>query len=255
LHLVRVSRWKACYLKLFELMSKFKQRSFELELMDELSAGGEEIKQTLRELKTINRLLGGNHVTTNGLAKLIQSKTELLRIADIGCGGGDMLLIVATWCRKNKIKVLLTGVDANPNIIAYAKENTKEFDEIAYLCQDVFEPSFATKPFEVTTATLFCHHFTDDQLITLLKIWARQSSKGIVINDLHRHWFAYYSIKILTRIFSKSKMVINDAPLSVLRSFKKKDWQELLARAGLSQYSIRWKWAFRWQIIIYTGLA
>jgi 2-polyprenyl-3-methyl-5-hydroxy-6-metoxy-1,4-benzoquinol methylase len=236
-------------------MSKFKQRSFELELMDELNAGGEEIKQTLRELKTINRLLGGNHVTTDGLAKIIHGKTEFLRIADIGCGGGDMLLIVAAWCRKNKIKTLLSGVDANPNIIAYAKENTKEFDEIVYLCQDVFDPSFATKQFDVITATLFCHHFNDDELVALLKTWVAQSTKGVVINDLHRHWFAYYSIKILTRVFSKSKMVINDAPLSVLRSFKKKDWQQLLARAGISHYSIRWKWAFRWQIIIYTGLA
>ncbi len=236
-------------------MGKFSQRSEALELMDELDSGGEEIKLTLRELKTINRLLGGNYVTTDGLKKLISKRSSSLKIADIGCGGGDMLLIISDWCRNNNIKAELKGVDANPNIIEYAVLNTKDRAEISYLCNDVFSEAFATEKFSIVTATLFCHHFKDDELVHLLKSLRKQASIGIIINDLHRHWFAYHSIKLLTRLFSKSPMVKHDAPLSVLRSFKKSDWQAILSRAGLSHYKIKWKWAFRWQIIIYTGLA
>jgi hypothetical protein len=100
-------------------------------------------------------------------------------------------------------------------------------------------------------ATLFFHHFSTDDLIRVLRQLAEQT-RFIVINDIHRHPFAYYSIKWLTRLFSKSAMVKFDAPLSVLRSFTKQEWLYILQQAGFTQYQIHWKWAFRWQLIIAT---
>ena len=76
---------------------------------------------------------------------------------------------------------------------------------------------------------------------------------GIVINDIHRNWFSYYSIKLLTKLFSKSAMVKFDAPLSVLRAFKKNELKSILDQAGFSNYTLKWMWAFRWQVIIYLG--
>ena len=78
----------------------------------------------------------------------------------------------------------------------------------------------------------------------------QNAEKGFFIADLHRHPLAYYSIKWLTGLFSKSYLVKNDAPLSVLRGFSRKEWESLLTKAGIKNYSIRWKWAFRWLIIV-----
>ena len=75
------------------------------------------------------------------------------------------------------------------------------------------------------------------------------ASRGFFINDLHRHPFAYYSIRWLTYFFSRSYLVKNDAPLSVLRGFVREDWRLLLKQAALYPVSIHWKWAFRWLII------
>jgi hypothetical protein len=75
---------------------------------------------------------------------------------------------------------------------------------------------------------------------------------GFIINDIHRHWLAYYSIKLLTRIFSRSMMVRFDAPLSVLRAFRKKELEVILRNAGISNFKIKWMWAFRWQVIVYA---
>jgi hypothetical protein len=99
-------------------------------------------------------------------------------------------------------------------------------------------------------ATLFFHHFTTKQLIDIFTLLKEQAKLGIVINDLHRHWLAYYSIKFLTKLFSKSSMVKYDAPLSVLRGFRKKELIEILQKAGVENYSLKWKWAFRWQLVI-----
>ncbi|SIO08495.1 methyltransferase domain-containing protein [Algoriphagus halophilus] len=232
-------------------MSKFSQRSYEKELMDNLDCGGEELNHTLNELKTINKWLGGNYVTTSGIAKLVKLKPqETYEVADIGCGGGDMIKVMADWSRSQKNRFKFIGIDANRNIIDLALVRLSNESEITFEVQNVFEPGFSDCKVDITTCTLFTHHFTDQELIDLLKSLREKSRVGIVINDLHRHWFAYYSIKVLTRLFSKSKMVQNDAPLSVLRSFSKRDWERILNSAQLKNFEISWHWAFRWQVLV-----
>ncbi|MEM7109509.1 MAG: methyltransferase domain-containing protein [Bacteroidota bacterium] len=233
------------------MSSRFAVRSDEPELMDDLNSDGPVIAQTLRELETINKWLGGNYVTINAIEKLVHSsKAGTWRIVDIGCGGGDILKLIAKWARKRRIDVELIGVDANPNVIAFAEENSTGFSEISYRVIDIFSEQFRTLEADIVTATLFTHHFSDSELIQLFKTIRKQATVGVAINDLHRHWFAYHSINLLTGLFSKSPMVKNDAGVSVLRSFKKEEWEEILKSAGFSAYTLKWMWAFRWQIVI-----
>lgn len=232
-------------------MSKFARRSGEKELMDDLECSGEVLEQTLRELKTINRWLGGNHVTTDGLAKIMKRHPkEVYRIADIGCGGGDMIQVMSQWTKSRRQRVDFTGIDANKNIIDLARVKLKELSNVRWRVQNVFDPGFLLEKTDIITCTLFTHHFTDQELIGLIQAFRAKASLGIVINDLHRHWFAFHSIRILTRLFSKSPMVRNDASLSVMRSFSRSDLERILDDAGIKNYEIRWFWAFRWQVLI-----
>ncbi|MEP0712112.1 MAG: methyltransferase domain-containing protein [Algoriphagus sp.] len=232
-------------------MSIFAQRSEEKELMDDLNCSGEELNQTLRELKTINRWLGGNYVTTSGLAKVFKSFPQpTYYIADIGCGGGDMIRVMDDWAKNHHKALNFTGIDANRNIIELAAVRLADLPEITWRVQNVFDVEFSEEKVDISTCTLFTHHFNDSELVSLLKSLREKSRLGIVINDLHRHPFAYYSIKWLTRVFSKSKMVQHDASLSVLRSFSRSDWERILKAAQIKHYEISWHWAFRWQVNI-----
>ncbi|MDN5201755.1 methyltransferase domain-containing protein [Fulvivirgaceae bacterium BMA10] len=229
----------------------FAERSNQKEIMDDLTYVGEVVIQTLKELKIINKWLGGNKVTIKGFSKLLQNKKhQTLSVADLGCGGGDMLQEIAKWGRKKKYSFQLTGIDANEFIVQYARENTSRFKEIDFQSLNIFSNEFRNQQFDIITCTLFMHHFNNQELITMLRQLKDQAHKGIVINDLHRHWFAYYSIKWITQSFSKSSMVKNDAPISVLRGFRKADWLGILQKAGIKHYTITWKWAFRWMIVI-----
>jgi hypothetical protein len=106
------------------------------------------------------------------------------------------------------------------------------------------------KPYDVIFNSLFCHHFEDEALVEMLKWMKNNARDGFFIGDLHRHWLAYFSIKWLTSMFSKSYLVKNDAPLSVRRGFTRTEWQELLHKAGMMNYSITWCWAFRHLIVV-----
>lgn len=221
--------------------------------MDDLEADGEILVQTLKELKIINKLLGGNHVTTSALKRIVKKHPKkIYTIADVGCGGGDMIRIMADWADKEGIQCRFIGVDANPNIIQTAKGNLKDLQNVVFICQNVFDEDFLKEKVDIITCTLFTHHFTDGELMALFENFRIKSSLGLVINDLHRHPLAYYSIRLLTRLFSKSPMVKNDGPLSVLRSFQRKELSHLIKTTGFHSFEIQWKWAFRWRVIAYS---
>lgn len=233
-------------------MGKFTQRSTQKEIMDDLKVGGEELTQTLKELRTINKLLGGNYVTTSAIKRFRKIfPQEDYTIADVGCGGGDMLKVMADWAYKKELPCSFIGIDANPNIINLAKKQLEEYKNVKFEQANVFSENFISQPVDIITCTLFTHHFTDEELIHLLSSFKNMSKLGVVINDLHRHPLAYYSIKLLTRLFSKSEMVKNDGPISVLRSFQREDWTQILSKAGFDHVEISWNWAFRWKILAY----
>jgi ubiquinone/menaquinone biosynthesis C-methylase UbiE len=234
-------------------MKDFTKRSYEHELMDDLSCEGEVLKQTLVELKTINRLLGGNKVTTAGIKKLIKNHQDgTIQIADVGCGGGDMLQVMQSWGKKSGKTLEFIGIDANPYIIQLAKKKFADVPNISFKVDNVLSASFYQQPVDIVTCTLFTHHFTDEELRRMFAGFLRKAKLGVVVNDLHRNPIAYYSIKYLTKFFSKSPMVIHDAPLSVQRSFTKKELYGLLDGLGFKKIEISWHWAFRWQVVCWV---
>ena len=82
-------------------MQDYSSRSTLPEKMDEPGVSENEIHQALRELETINRLLGGYNVIINAFNQ-IKWPDRPVTIMDLGCGGGDMLRAISTWSNANK---------------------------------------------------------------------------------------------------------------------------------------------------------
>ncbi|UOG74606.1 methyltransferase domain-containing protein [Hymenobacter tibetensis] len=232
-------------------MPDFTRRATEEELMDDHALATDALRQNLDELETINTWLGGYAPVLNALERLRpQFPTDRpLRLADLGSGGGDTLRHVARWARRRRIPVELIGIDINPFMLEYAASKAREFSEISFRQEDIFSPAFQAQSFDIITCSLFCHHFPSETLAPLLAQCHTQATTALVVNDLHRHPLAYYSIKWLTRLFRGSHLVQHDAPLSVARSFSRQDWQSLLQAANIKTYTLRWRWAFRWQVV------
>lgn len=226
-----------------------KHRSYKKELLDGEGLPFADIKRNLQELDFINRHLGGHDVTLDGVVSIIQQRPVMnraLTIVEIGCGGGDNLRAIKAWAAHIKLPVQLLGIDINEECIAYARLQGRN-EGIQFVHSDYRSAAFPAKP-DVVFSSLFCHHFTDEELVWQLR-WMRQSAQlGFFINDLHRHYLAYGSIKMLTAVFSKSYLVKSDAPLSVKRGFKRGDWARLFAEADIATYTCRWRWAFRWLV-------
>lgn len=225
------------------------RRSYQEELLDNDDIPFEDIRQNMKELNFINTWLGGHAISIDGLQKIWRKsgKPSALHICEIGCGGGDNLQAIEKWCAGNGIKPTFTGIDKKKECIDFAKQRM-QLPDCEWIISDYKEVHFGGSTPDIIFSSLFCHHFREKDLEEMMRWMHDNSRMGFFINDLHRHILAYYSIKLLTGIFSKSYLVKNDAPLSVWRGFKKKEWRMIMQRAGIQQYSVQWKWAFRWLI-------
>jgi hypothetical protein len=225
-------------------------RSSDREIMDDFTMKGVLFRDTLDKLEIINRLLGGNKVTINGLKELLknQSKNKIITIVDLGCGHGDILRDIAKFGRRNNYTFRLIGIDANIAAIAYAKELSSEYSELSFKAIDVFSEDFKKQSYDIVLCTLFLHHFKNNELISFLKTTIEKATIGVVVNDLHRHKLAYYLFKLIG-FFVKNKMIREDGLTSILRAFKKKDLENISKQIKV-YFSIQWKWAFRYLWIL-----
>ena len=233
-------------------MIDLSHRSYQKELMDRDDIPFSAMAQTLKELNIVNTRLGGHAITLKGIDRLVAEQRrpgDPLLICEIGCGGGDNLFAIHKKFLRKNIPVSFTGIDWNPECIAYAQQQYPQLP-CQWICSDYAVANLEGNKPDIIFSSLFCHHFTDEQLNAMLD-WLRQNSqKGFFINDLHRHWLAFYLIKYITKFFSRSYLVKHDASLSVARGFKKKDWERLLQAAGIPDYHITWEWAFRWLVTV-----
>jgi ubiquinone/menaquinone biosynthesis C-methylase UbiE len=233
-------------------MPDFSKRSYQKEILDQDEIPFEDIKQNMKELDLINQKLGGHAITIDGLKQLAPAKTNsTITIAEIGCGGGDNLEAINNYCNKIHQPSAFIGIDIKQSCIDYAKQQHPLMNT-EWIVSDYSKVLFANKP-DIIFSSLFCHHFTNEELVSMLRWMKANATLGFFINDLHRHPIAWILIKWITTLFSKSYLVKNDAPVSVTRGFTKKEWQQLLAEAGIENYSIQWKWAFRFLIVVKNG--
>lgn len=228
----------------------FKQRSDKKELLDAEYIPQQDLFQNLKELHRINSLLGGYAITFRALSKILV-KNKTFTIVDIGSGGGDTLKLIYRWAKNNGFSTKLIGIDLKQDCIHYSLENDTQ-NTIQFICDDYRNISNHIDKVDVIHACLFCHHLGTPQIKELID-FAGKNKSTLVVNDLERNPIAYYAIKLLTAVFSKSYLVKNDAPLSVLRGFKKHEWISLLEEAGVRNYSVKWRWAFRHEVIVYAN--
>lgn len=225
------------------------KRSTQKELLDADNIPFADIRQNMKELEVVNSRLGGHRISISAVRKFIQTYdlTELT-ICEIGCGGGDNLAAIAKWCSKHNVQTNFIGIDIKKECIDYAMVQHATMP-VTWIVSDYRVVTFKHRP-AIIFSSLFCHHFTDEEVVEMLQWMASNSTCGFFINDLQRHKLPYLLIKNLTTLFSRSYLVRNDAPLSVARGFKRYEWKRLLQNAGIINYSLQWKWAFRFLIIV-----
>jgi len=221
------------------------ERSTEAELMDNAGLSAAEYARCLRDLATVNRvtLTHGSTLRWLGRATRALPAGATVSVLDVACGGGDLLRAIRRWADRRGLHARLEGIDLNPRSTVVARAATPADAAIVFRTGDVFAYRPDPAPDFIVTSQ-FAHHLAETELIRLLAWLEAHAARGWYIADLHRHGFAHWGFPLLGRIAGWHPIVRHDGQVSIARSFRRTDWERLLAASGLTA-EIRWHLPFR----------
>ena len=221
------------------MLEKFRQRSYELEHLDIGDYTPEEYEGCIVELRRVNRWLGDESALRDSLLKEIErARLQSFSVLDVGAGSGELLRVAAKWARETGRRASFVGLELNERSGTAILEESREFPEIGSVRGDAFRLPFWDREFDYTICSLFTHHFRDERVVDLLREMSRVARRGFFVIDLHRDPVAYYFYNTIGRLFLHNRLIREDGALSILRSFKPDELEDLGHRAQLMNVKV-----------------
>jgi len=213
------------------------ERRRDAEWMDADGNGRDALAPTLRDLRRVNRLLGGRAALLSAVRPRVEAIEPggTFRMLDVGTGEGDLPRAVVDLAGRLGRRAEIVAIDRDPTVAALAAERCAGVAGIRVLRADALALPFAAGTFDVACASLFLHHFDDGAAVRVLREMARVARGDRV---------PWAFTAALGRLRLLSPMSRNDGPLSVLKGFTA---AELLAlgRAATGAARVRTSWGFR----------
>ena len=223
-----------------------RQRDLQPELMDDPALPAEEHRRALVELARLNALSGSVGVLWPDVRELARELDRPVRILDVATGGGDVPLGLWTRAKRAGFRVELSACDISPVALEAAESRASA----AGASVDYFEADALGEPlptgFDIVTCSLFLHHLSVDNAVTLLARLAAATNRLVLVNDLSRSRWNLGLVWLATRLLTRSPVVHADGPLSVRAAFTRVEAAGLAERAGLKGATVSARFPCRW---------
>jgi ubiquinone/menaquinone biosynthesis C-methylase UbiE len=195
----------------------------------------------LRDLRRINRLLGGVRLSRLAIDLLLRvAPTHLdlspTSIIDVGTGAVDIPVALLADARRRGRRLEIIAIDARPEVLETARAIRPALGRVPGLALGVSDGRSLPHPdrsIDIAHASLLLHHLEPDDAVALLVEMARVARVGIVVNDLNRgrmHWLGAW---LIGHLLTRNRYTRRDGPLSVRRAYTRREMRGLLDRAGL----------------------
>ena len=193
----------------------------------------------LRDLRRLNRLLGGVRLSRLAIERLVGERGTAgneLSLLDVGTGGADIPVALLADARRRGVRMRVVAIDSRPQVIAAAALARPGIAHCRGLLLDVGDGGTLPYPdaaFDVVHCSLVVHHLEPGGAVELLREMARVARIGIVVNDLARGRLAWLGAATIATLLTSNRYTRHDAPLSVRRAYTLAEMGGLLADAGL----------------------
>ncbi|MGH2484407.1 MAG: methyltransferase domain-containing protein [Ktedonobacterales bacterium] len=215
------------------------------ERMDAPNADVAALRRSLADIRRLNAMLGWTTFTTRAVAGYVRSRgLRDARLLDVACGSADIPRAIALWAKRARVHVDILATDANPTMLAAAREVCAGIETIRIEAQDALALPYAQGSFDIALCTLALHHFAPGDAARLLGELARVG-RQVFVFDLVRSRPAYVGAVAITRMARMDPMTRYDGPLSVRRAYTAAELRDMAARAGLVEPRVRVAIPFR----------
>ena len=220
------------------MFDRFRHRSSQLERLDIGAYTDDEYAKWQIEMRLIHRTLGEMRALRKSLFKdILSNGTNHVSILDVAAGSGNLLQEIRK--RLATRNPFLVGAELDISAAKTIREAS-----IDAVCCDALRLPFSNASFDFVTCSLFLHHLADDSAVQLLKEMRRVSRMKVIVIDLHRSPVAYYFYRTVAPLMFQ-RFTSEDGALSILRSFKPHELQELAEAAGLKNIAIQRSASYR----------
>lgn len=228
------------------MFAKFRERSNDLEHLDIGDYTPEEYEGCIVELQRVNQWLGdARALRLSLLADIARADLRRFSVLDVAAGSGELLRVTAAWTRRNKLRGRFTALELNERSAKAVLENSHGLGEIDSIRGDALRLPFADGSFDYSISSLFIHHLDECEVVLALRELKRVARRRVFIIDLHRHPIAYYCYRTVGRLFLHNRLIREDGALSILRSFKPQELNDLAFQAGLDDVRIERRFPYR----------
>lgn len=202
------------------------------ERMDRPDCDPGTLTRTYARFATVNRLVSRwRHLYKRWLRPALAGPGPK-RVLDIGFGGGDVLLSLASWAERDGLKVDFVGIDADPRALAYIETQRENrplpgnvrFDQAS--AQDLLT---RRQRFDLVVSNHLLHHLEEADLLEFCDISARLSRGPVLHNDLLRHDLAFASFALLSLPLAPGSYITADGLTSIRRSYRPAELRDLVA--------------------------
>ena len=201
------------------------------EWMDAPDLDAATVEWTLRDLRRVNRWLGGAALTLGALETMTRRlpRGSELSVLDVATGAADIPAAIASWARRRGLRARVVASDFNARLLARAERAPG----VALAVADARALPFPARSFDVVTCSLALHHLLPDEAPSMLREMARVARRAVVVNDLMRTWLGLAGAWAVSRLFTRNAVTRHDAPLSVRRAYTRREVEGFAERAGL----------------------
>ena len=231
----------------------FDVRSNEPELMDDPAFDEKSASQCYHYMSLVNAWAGGTRVVRRFIESMAMERQGLpLRILDIGSGICDIPIAVCRRARRRGLRLQYTCVEPSTYAVRLARERLARegMTEVRLVQEDIFKHHPA-EPYDCATASMCFHHFTDRQIMALLRTLRQYVLDGVLINDLRRSAAASLAAGLVSLPLSSAAR--HDGLLSIRRGFKARELKELLEQVGDCTVSVENAPVFRIAAVVRFG--
>lgn len=217
----------------------FRSRAAETEWLDQL--GGDEalVRRSHTLMRMVNRCFGGTRRVRRFLCRQIPRGRpyDEIRLLDIGSGSCDIPIALSLWARREGLPLRVTCVEKDAGVLAIGRAAVEKagHPEIRLIREDIFNWR-PEETFDFAVGSMFFHHLTNRQILTLIRHLRSFVRRGVFINDLRRHWITYAGGILLTAALDRQ--VRHDALLSIRRGFVREELVTLLSQIENASVSV-----------------
>ena len=218
-------------------------RSAEAELLDRPSHDLAALADNLRDLRDIDRYLGGTALAWGGwglaiaLRPMLQTLPPGARatLLDVATGGADGPRILASRARRLGYDLRPIASDRLADVLGLARAAGARFPLVQH---DALAIPLRDGAVDFVTCSLALHHFDPPAAVALLRELGRVARRGLIVNDLRRSRPAYWGARLLA-LGPWHAMARHDGPLSVLRAYTLPEARALAAQAGIAHARVQ----------------